>query len=91
VWYLLSVLFPPLALLWCRRPWQALLNALSLLGLMLLGAAGVLNAVPAVLTVAMAAVALWAVLAVDRRRAPGRAHRRIREAWVPERQGGRLL
>jgi hypothetical protein len=91
VWYLLALLVPPLALLWCRKPWQALLNALSLLGLLLLGAAGVLNAVPAVLTVAAVALVLWAVLAVDRRRAPGRAHRRIREAWVPESQGGRLL
>jgi hypothetical protein len=72
--YLVAVFLPPVALLWCRRPWQALLNAVLI--------AGVLRWVPPELAAVLAIAAiLWAVAAVAHRRAPGRAARRIREAW----------
>jgi hypothetical protein len=73
--YLAAVFLPPVVLLWCRKPWQALLNAAVV--------AGLLGWVPPELAPVLAAAAiLWAAAAVAARRAPGRAARRIREAWT---------
>jgi hypothetical protein len=77
--YLLALTFPPIALLWCRRPWQALLNAVVLLGIVAWGPfAGPGNLLPALLVLG---VLVWAVGAVARRGADGRATRRIHEHW----------
>jgi hypothetical protein len=77
--YLLAALCPPLALLWCRKPWQALLNLLLLLGL---AVAASMKVLPDPLLAAAAVVGvLWPIGVVAAQRAPGRAARRIREAW----------
>jgi hypothetical protein len=77
--YFVAFAWPPLALLWCRKPWQALLNLLLLLGL---AVAASMRVLPDPLLAAVAAVAiLWPIGIVAGRRAPGRAARRIREAW----------
>jgi hypothetical protein len=81
--YVLAASFPPIALLWCGKPWQALLTTLLIAGLI----AGdisdrLVDPLPALGAVL---VMLWAVGAVAQRRAIGRAARRIREAWgVPQ-------
>jgi hypothetical protein len=83
--YVLAASFPPVALLWCGRPWQALLNALLLAGLIAGDISGALGApLPALLAIV---AVLWAVGAVAQRRATGRAARRIREAWGGQVQG----
>jgi hypothetical protein len=78
--YLLAALFPPLTLLWCRKPWQALLSFVLFIGVIVGVGSGVLSEpLPTLLGWWMV---LSAVGAVAQRRAPGRAARRIREAWV---------
>ncbi len=79
--YVLAACYPPVALLWCRKPGEALLNALLLAGT----AAGYISGVVADPLPALGAIGamLWAVGAVAQRRATGRAARRIREAWGP--------
>ncbi len=77
--YLLALTFPPIALAWCRRPWQALLNAVLLLGILAWGSfAGPGNPLPALLVLGVLG---WAVGAVARRGAEGRATRRIHDHW----------
>jgi hypothetical protein len=68
--YLLAVLFPPPALLWCRKPGQALLSVAALLAVPVGSGAGVPgDPLPSLL-------ASWLVLrAVARQRAPGGAGR----------------
>jgi hypothetical protein len=82
--YVVAFAWPPVALLWCRKPWQALLNLLLLLGLAVAASMKVLPD-PLLAVVAVMAV-LWPVVA--ERRAIGRAARRIREAWGPPHDGG---
>ena len=77
--YLLAALCPPLALLWCRKPWQALLSLLLLLGAIAGAGSGALG--EPLPTLLGWGVVLWAVGAVAQRRVTGRAARRIREAW----------
>jgi hypothetical protein len=79
--YVLAALFPPLTLLWCGRPWLALLTLAVLIGLVVGVGSGVLREpLPTLLAGWMI---LLAVGAVARRRAGGRAARRIRAAWGP--------
>ena len=77
--YVVAFAWPPVALLWCRKPWQALLDLLLLLGLA--GAAALKVLPDPLLTVAAVLAILWPIGAVAQRRATGRAARRIREAW----------
>jgi hypothetical protein len=77
--YLVAFAWPPLALLWCRKPGQALLNLLLLLGLAVAASMKVLP--DPLLAVAAIMAILWPIGVVAERRAPGRAARRIREAW----------
>jgi hypothetical protein len=77
--YLLAALFPPLTLLWCGKPWQALLTLAVFVGLIAGVGSGVLREpLPTLLGWWMV---LLAVGVVAKRRAVGRAARRIREAW----------
>jgi hypothetical protein len=79
--YVLAASFPPVALPWCRKPWQALLNAVLVVGLI---AGDVSERLPDPLpALGAVVVVLWAVGAVAQRRALGRAARRIRETWAP--------
>ena len=76
--YLVAFAWPPVALLWCRKPWQALLDLL----LLALAVAAALKVLPdPLLAVAAVLAILWPIGAVAQRRATGRAARRIREAW----------
>ena len=77
--YLVAFAWPPVALLWCRKPWQALLDLLLLLALAVAAALKVLP--DPLLAVAAVLAILWPLGAVAQRRATGRAARRIREAW----------
>jgi hypothetical protein len=72
---------PRVALLWCGRPWQALLAILLIAGLVAGDVSDLLADPFPVLGAVL--VMLWAVGAVAHRRAVGRAARRIREAWRP--------
>jgi len=77
--YLLAALFPPLTLLWCGRPWLALLTLAVFVGLIAGVGSGVLR--EPLPTLAAWWIILLAVGTVAKRRAVGRAARRIREAW----------
>ena len=77
--YFVAFAWPPVALLWCRKPWQALLDLLLLLGLAVVASMKVLPD-PPLAALAIVGV-LWPIGAVAQRRATGRAARRIREAW----------
>jgi hypothetical protein len=73
--YALAFVVPPLALLLCRKWWQAVVAWLA-----------VVTLVPTIpenwgLFLVYPPVALWALFTVDRRVAAGQATRRIREAW----------
>jgi hypothetical protein len=86
VLYVVAFAWPPLALLWCRKPGQALLNLLLLLGLAVVASMKVLPD-PLLAVIAIMAF-LWPIGVVAERRATGRAARRILEAWRPPPTGG---
>jgi hypothetical protein len=80
--YLLAFLVPPLAVLLCGRPFQAVFNGLLwLLGLVLL----VLPFVPGLMTWAIAII--WAVLVVRSRNQEARDRRLVESALARERAG----
>ena len=75
LWYVLALVLPPFALLWCRKWWQGVVAWVAIVAL-----------VPTIpegwgVVLVYAPAALWALFSVDRRVAPGQAARRIRQAW----------
>jgi hypothetical protein len=80
--YLLAFLVPPLAILLCGRPFQAVFNALLWLsGLVLI----VLPFVPGLMTWALAII--WAVLVVRNRNQEARDRRLVEGAVARDRLG----